>query len=141
MKKTNLIFNSVLLALCLLGITAFSQQPNPPGQAKAGESPVNDAYLFAHMTHQDYGRLYYSVSLDGLHWKALNNRKRVFEDYKGHPDISKGHDGRYYIAGNRSDASPDINIWVSENLAEWTLHTTTRQTSKVRRVIPMHYNA
>ena len=64
MKNTNLIFNYLLLSLCLLGFTAQSQQPNPPGQVKAGETPVNEAYLFAHMTHQDYGKLYYTVSLD-----------------------------------------------------------------------------
>ena len=29
-------------------------------------------YLFAHMTKQDDGRLYYSVSQDGLQWTLLN---------------------------------------------------------------------
>ena len=100
----------------------MAQQPNPPGQVKTGEKPVNEAYLFAHMTHQDYGELYYSVSLDGLHWYRLNAGKRVFEDYHGHPDIVKGHDGQYYIAGNQSDASPDINIWVSVDLVSWKKH-------------------
>ena len=124
MKRENLIIISLLISLGLFGLTANSQQPNPPGQVKEGEIPVNEAYLFAHMTHQDYGRLYYSVSLDGLHWKSLNGKKRIYQDYRGHPDISKGHDGRYYIAGNRSDSSPDINIWVSDDLVEWTLYNT-----------------
>ncbi len=53
----------------------------------------------------------------------MNNGKRVFEDYQGHPDICKGHDGRYYIAGNTSDASPDIKIWVSDDLINWKSHT------------------
>jgi hypothetical protein len=101
-----------------------AQQPNPPGQVEKPGDAVNQAYLFAHMTHQDYGKLYYSVSLDGLHWFALNNRKRVFEEYRGHPDICKGHDGRYYIAGNQSDASPDINFWVSDDLISWTKYST-----------------
>ena len=105
----------------IIGV-AMAQQPNPPGQVKTGEKPVNEAYLFAHMTHQDYGELYYSVSLDGLHWYRLNAGKRVFEDYHGHPDIVKGHDGQYYIAGNQSDASPDINIWVSVDLVSWKKH-------------------
>ncbi len=78
------------------GIYSKSQQPNPPGQVKGNEQVQNEAYLFAHMTHKDYGKLYYSVSLDGLHWVGLNNGKRVFEEYKGHPDICKGHDGRLY---------------------------------------------
>ena len=51
----------------LFSLTTFAQQPDPPGQAKSG-NVVHIAYLFAHMTHQDYGRLYYSASLDGLHW-------------------------------------------------------------------------
>ena len=113
-----------LFFLTLGVFTLNAQQPDPPGQVKDGDKPVNEAYLFAHMTHQDYGELYYSVSLDGLHWYALNDRKRVFDEYHGHPDICKGHDGRYYIAGNKSDGSPDINFWVSEDLITWEKHST-----------------
>jgi hypothetical protein len=76
--------------------------PDPPGQLRPGESLHHEAYLFAHMMHGDYGRLYYSVSLDGLHWKQLNAAKRVFEDYRGHADICRGHDGRFYLVGNRA---------------------------------------
>jgi hypothetical protein len=115
-------FVFLLFILCIL--VSSAQQPNPPGQVENHEDAINQAYLFAHMTHQDYGRMYYSVSLDGLHWNALNNKKRVFNEYHGHPDICKGHDGRYYIAGNESDASPDINIWVSEDLITWKKHST-----------------
>lgn len=100
-------------------ITAFAQQPNPPGQASKPEDVKNEAYLFAHMTHADYGRLYYSVSTDGLHWTLLNGGKRVFDSYKGHPDICKGHDNRYYIVGNNSDDDPQIRFWVSDNLIDW----------------------
>lgn len=106
----------------LFSLTTFAQQPDPPGQAKSG-NVVHKAYLFAHMTHQDYGRLYYSVSLDGLHWFKLNNGQRVYEDYKGHPDICKGHDGRYYLMGNTSDSSPEINVWVSDNLCSWKFYS------------------
>lgn len=105
-------------------LAALAQQPNPPGQVVGPDEAKIQAYLFAHMTHQDYGRLYYSVSVDGLHWYALNGKKRVFEDYKGHPDICKGHDGRYYLVGNTSDASPDINFWVSSDLVTWTKYNT-----------------
>lgn len=81
---------------------AWCQQPDPPGQVK-GADPKNEAYLFAHMVDGDYGRLYYTVSLDGLHWKRLNGGKRVFEEYRGHSDIGKGHDGKYYLIGNRNE--------------------------------------
>jgi hypothetical protein len=116
--KIALLFSGLLIT----SLSMDAQQPDPPGQVNGTDIAKNKAYLFAHMTHQDYGRLYYSVSLDGLHWFNLNNGKRVFEDYKGHPDICKGHDGRYYIAGNNSDGSPDINIWVSSDLITWTKH-------------------
>lgn len=107
----------------LLGLSSvLAQQPDPPGQVEAGKKALHNAYLFAHMTHQDYGRLYYSVSKDGLHWKNLNEGKRVFDDYQGHPDIVKGPNGIYYIAGNTSDSSPDINIWRSDDLITWEKH-------------------
>lgn len=114
------IVKSVLtIFLLVLSPVLYAQQPTPPGTVKEGKKAVNEAFLFAHMKHEDYGRLYYTVSIDGLHWEQLNNGKRVFEDYKGHPDITKGHDGRYYIAGNNHDGDLQINIWVSDDLTEW----------------------
>lgn len=113
-----------LVVFLSIPTTLFAQQPDPPGQVEAGQKPVNEAYLFAHMIHGDYGELYYTVSLDGLHWYQLNDGERVFEEYHGHPDIVKGHDGRYYIAGNESDRAPDINIWVSSDLITWEKYST-----------------
>lgn len=110
----------------LLPTIMYGQQPNPPGQPNANEKACYEAYLFAHMTHQDYGRLYYSVSPDGLHWRSLNQGKRVFDDYQGHPDICKGHDGRYYLVGNRSDSDPEIRFWVSDDLIHWEKYSTYR---------------
>lgn len=111
----------IAFVIISLSVSTRAQQPDPPGQVSNGK-PVNEAYLFAHMMHGDYGKLYYSVSLDGLHWDILNGGERVFEEYRGHPDICKGHDGRYYIAGNLNDGAPDINIWVSEDLLSWEHH-------------------
>ena len=75
-------------------------------------------YLFAHMTKADYGGLYYSVSEDGLNWQTLNNEKRVNETYRGHPDICKGHDGRYYMIGVDAKEKKTI-IWTSNDLLDW----------------------
>ena len=108
----------MLLSLPMIS-TARAQQPEPPGQAKPVEAPKNEAYLFSHMMSGDYGRLYYSVSLDGLHWKILNGGRRVFEEYHGHSDICRGPDKRYYLVGNRGDDKPDINFWVSDDLITW----------------------
>ncbi len=89
------------------------------GVALAGEesSTKVGSYLFAHMMKQDYGRLYYSVSEDGLHWTILNHGKRVNNDYRGHPDIMRGHDGHYYLLGNPPDRG-DVRIWVSSDHME-----------------------
>lgn len=108
-----------LVATVLFSASSDAQMPDPPGQVKPGERPRNEAYLFAHMMEGDYWRLYYSASLDGLHWSILNGGRRVFEDYRGHADICRGHDGRYYLVGNRGDDQPDINFWVSTNLIAW----------------------
>ena len=108
-----------LIASLFLTTFARAQMPDPPGQVGPGETPKYEAYLFAHMMEGDYGRLYYSVSLDGLHWQMLNGGKRVFEEYHGHASICKGPDGRYYLVGNRGDDQPDINIWVSDDLITW----------------------
>jgi hypothetical protein len=118
MKRT------ILHVLLVLSITVRAQQPDPPGQVSSGEKAVNEAYLFAHMMHGDYGSLYYTVSIDGLHWFQLNDGKRVFDEYHGHPDIVKGHDARYYIAGNKSDGAADISIWVSKDLITWEKYST-----------------
>lgn len=109
----------MLAAVVGLAMTAQAQMPQPPGQVKEGEKAVNEAYLFAHMMDGDYWRLYYSVSLDGLHWHQLNGGKRVLEEYRGHSDICRGHDGRYYLVGNSGDDRPDIHFWVSEDLITW----------------------
>lgn len=109
----------VLVSLVVALAAAKAQMPDPPGQLAPGEPAKFEAYLFAHMMHGDYGRLYYSVSLDGLHWQMLNGGKRVSEAYRGHASLCKGHDGRYYLVGNWSDESPDINFWVSDDLITW----------------------
>jgi hypothetical protein len=79
MKTAHLVF---FLVLCLILTPAGAGQPDPPGQVRNG-TPVYEAYLFAHMLHSDYGRLYYSVSLDGLHWTMLNEGRRVYDVLPG----------------------------------------------------------
>ncbi len=76
-------------------------------------------YLFAHMTGEDYGRLYYALSTDGLHWQSINGGCRIMDDYRGHPDIMLGHDGRFYLLGNPPDRG-DIRIWASSDLIAWS---------------------
>jgi len=75
--KTNLLGALCFLVSPLLVAPARAQMPDPPGQVALGEKPKYEAYLFAHMMEGDYGHLYYSVSLDVLHWEMLNGGKRV----------------------------------------------------------------
>jgi hypothetical protein len=111
-------------ALLVGGPIAAVAQTVPPG---APETPAIDphrAYLFAHMTRERYGALYYSVSLDGLHWRRINRGNPVSRDYHGHASIARGDDGRYYLVGNQSDEDPLIRFWVSEDLIRWTVYAT-----------------
>lgn len=118
MKK--ILWAAALAVASFLPATVLrAQMPDLPGQCAPGEKPKTEAYLFAHMMAGDYGGLYYSVSLDGLHWSLLNGGKRVFQEYHGHASISQGPDGRYYLVGNRGDDAPDIQFWVSDDLRTW----------------------
>jgi hypothetical protein len=78
-------------------------------------------YLFAHMTKEDYGRLYYSVSTDGRRWTLLNGGRRVMgDDYLGHPEIARGPDGTYWLVGVRPRENPGVIFWQSRDLIAWT---------------------
>ncbi|HVI99965.1 MAG TPA: glycosyl hydrolase family 43 [Sphingomonas sp.] len=113
-------------AAAVIAVTAAGAQNVPPG---APETPYVDpakAYLFAHMTKEHYGTLYYSVSLDGLHWHALNGGRPVSADYHGHASIARGPDGRYFLVGNKGDDDPLIRFWVSDDLVTWTPFATYR---------------
>lgn len=74
--------------------------------------------LFAHMLKDDYAHLYYSISTDGRHWRILNDRKRILPEYLGHPDITRGPDGRFYLVGN-VQWDEDLRFWVSDDLVTW----------------------
>jgi hypothetical protein len=114
------VFAAAVQALLLaLTTPAASAEPGGTTQGDSAGRAKHAGYLFAHMMKNDYGRLYYSVSRDGLHWELLNDGKRVLGDqYRGHPDICLGHDGRYYLVGNYS-RNAEIGIWVSADLVKW----------------------
>ena len=85
------------------------EMPDPPGQIAGDEQPVQAAYLFfSYITHADYGRLYYSVSTDGLHWRRLNDGRRVSEEYKGHPDVCRAARWTLHLDRNGNYRSADL---------------------------------
>ncbi|MBN1422081.1 MAG: glycoside hydrolase family 43 protein [Planctomycetes bacterium] len=95
-------------------------RPTDPSAARVADPSASRpaGFLFAHMMANDYGRLYYAISEDGLHWVRMNGGRRILEAYRGHPDICRGHDGRFYLIGNEAEER-DIHIWVSDDLAAW----------------------
>lgn len=110
-------FIGIVLA-CIAGV-ATAQTPTPPGAPFTPPVDPARAYLFAHMTKEHYGVLYYSVSLDGYHWHRVNGGQPVSADYHGHASIARGPDGRYYLVGNKGDDDPLIRFWVSDDLIQW----------------------
>lgn len=119
-----------LASLALFAGTAPAQTPaprpveTPPGAPVIPFTEPNKAYLFAHMTTEKYGKLFYSVSVDGLTWRRLNGGKVVSTEYHGHPSIVKMPDGRYLLVGNNSDSDRMIRFWVSTDLIKWTVFGT-----------------
>lgn len=104
------------LPLCFVCLASFVV---PSLFRAAPATPAGEpGYLFAHMTKEDYGRLYYSVSLDGLNWTVLNGRRRILPEYRGHPDVCQGFDGRYFLVGN-VETGGDIQLWVSPDMIKW----------------------
>ncbi len=62
----------LLLTVFSVNLAVVGQQPNPPVGVRQTEKAQQEAYLFAHLTNQNYGRLSYSLSPDGLHGFSLN---------------------------------------------------------------------
>jgi hypothetical protein len=118
MRPVQLMRRAGLTLALALGAGAGAQVA-PGGPVTPYVDPAK-AYLFAHMTKETYGVLYYSVSLDGLHWTRINGGRPVSQDYHGHASIARGGDGRYYLVGNKGDDDPQIRFWVSDDLIRWT---------------------
>jgi hypothetical protein len=108
---------AVLVGLLALSGAFAAQAPGGPAKPYVDSAK---AYLFAHMTKEHYGELFYSVSLDGLHWTRLNGGKPVSAAYHGHASIARSNEGRYYLVGNKGDDDPLIRFWVSNDLVRWT---------------------
>lgn len=105
--------------LLILAVGALWTVPSAIAQIE--ESAAIAGYLFAHMTSSDYGRLYYSISQDGLHWSALHGGQRILnDDYLGHPEICRGPDDRYWLVGVGPRGTPSrLILWESVDLVTW----------------------
>jgi len=95
-------------------------------RVKTHDANKSGGYLFAHLTKSGYGQIHYALSPDGLHWQELNQGKVVHETYRGHPDITRGPDGRFFLVGNvgkegKHNSNTPIAIWESGDLLDWKL--------------------
>lgn len=127
-----------MIAAAILSFAATAGAQVPPGAPVTPHVDPAKAYLFAHMTRERYGVLYYSISLDGLRWRPVNGGRPVSADYHGHASIARGPGGRYYLVGNKSDDDPEIRFWVSDDLVRWQPFGTYRPDLKA---IPGHPHA
>ena len=60
--------------------TGQSGQPGDGGTTVSGQG----GYLFVHMTDENYGRMFYSVSRDGLVWETLGRLSMTAKSYSRH---------------------------------------------------------
>jgi hypothetical protein len=98
----------------IFGLMAFNACVSPDKQT---ESPGNGGYLFAHMTNESYGSMFYSVSMNGTDWQSLNGGKKIC-DYRGHPDFCLGKDGRYYMIGIEA-GTQQLLLWATKTMLTW----------------------
>ena len=112
---------ATVLMACNNSNDVFDEVKYRPSDSEQEETG-NGGYLFAHMTNNDYGSLYYSISRDGKKWHTLNGSKVILQGYLGHPNICKGGDGRYYMIGvsrTPSDGNRYPILYVSDDLLAW----------------------
>lgn len=88
-------------ALLFAGIILTSNSVKLRGQISQFENPY--AYLFSHRTSDKYGRLYYSISMDGA--LVMNST------YWGHSVILEVMTGSGSSNRNGKMASNEIPLW------------------------------
>ena len=112
-KYMNLL-SGLLLAILSVGCDSSKEESLAP----AGPVVATDGgYLFAHMTDDNYGALYYSVSRDAYNWETINDGRVILPPYFGHPDICKGRDAYYMISVKKGTGIP--LLWRSADLVTW----------------------
>lgn len=122
----NLLVMGIALNCSLACETSCEKQEGPDPFGTDKPAPIKEeekvsakgGFLFAHMTKDNYGRIFYSISPDGLKWKLLNSGNMILNDYRGHPDITKGPDGKWYMMGLVEVGGSPL-LWKSEDLITW----------------------
>lgn len=133
--KRNMIFSALLVSVCIActpekivrDIDRVQEAYEQGGSGASGETYKDGGLLFAHMTDKDYGRLYYMVSKDGEVWTELNDGNKVNTKYRGHPDIVKGPDDKYYMISGIISGCNDATLFTSEDLITWKTSTVIKK--------------
>lgn len=112
--KCNLLKNIIaLLAVCFT-LTACGNDLTPAIDKTERQEVTDGGYLFAFITNARYYKIHYAISRDCYNWQTLNKGDVINQGYKGHPDICRGGDGKYYMIG----VMP-LALWSSEDLINW----------------------
>ena len=79
---------------------------------------TDGGYLFAHMTDENYARLFYSVSRDAFHWETLNKKLNRVAGLLRPSGYLPGKDGVFYMIGVQPNTGIPI-LWSSSDLVIW----------------------
>ena len=112
-KKMTILFTGILAALLSSGCAETAEPFVPETHPAYAEG--EGGYLWAHMTHNNYYKLFYAVSRDAFNWTTLNDGQIIDMAYEGHPDICLGPDGVY-----RMIAVHPLRLYSSRDLVTWT---------------------
>ena len=70
-KKMTILFTGILAALLSSGCAETAEPFVPETHPAYAEG--EGGYLWAHMTHNNYYKLFYAVSRDAFNWTTLND--------------------------------------------------------------------
>jgi arabinoxylan arabinofuranohydrolase len=131
--KYSKIKYSILLLLIFLSGKIIAQPKKPANQAS---SKGNVAYLFTYFTGNSKAEeaIRFAVSIDGYHYKALNNDNPVISSEKisstggvRDPHILRGEDGKTFymvatdmVSANGWDSNRAMVLLKSNDLIHWT---------------------
>ncbi len=101
-----------------ISCTVTTHSSDEKGPEISGEG----GYLFAHTGFDDnYYKLFYAISRDGLTWTALNGGATPMESYWGFPYITKDSYGTLWLIGTDNGSLPHHPVvWSSSDAVSWT---------------------
>lgn len=124
-KKNQILASLAIVLLFSLSFSACGKNDNQGGSSGGGGKvdpyEGQGGYLFAHTgTGDNYYKLFYALSRDGITWTALKRGESPMTTYRGFPYITRDAAGTYWLIGTSSGSLPHFPIvWWSEDLITW----------------------